>query len=659
MRKYITIPNKTAVWLATFFIAAVFFALLRFLFLMAHLDLLQQGRPATILGAFWRGFRFDAMILSIVLLPLVIISLYPAVRFTATKIRNIFTLILTVLFAPLFLLSIADIRFFEIYGSRMNFWAVEYVEHTDLFLYSITSDISFWKLLILWLLVVFAFWFVLRLAFRRLSRYRPRTRFSTRIAFNLFVVALLAFGIRGRLGMKPLDWGAAFFCQDQFVNQLALNSVYTLAHSIYEEWQDGRSLAEPEKSRFSFFPIDQAHKTVLQMLNIDGPPQDSFSLARKVHRDTRPDFLPNLIVILMESWSSNRIGALGSDLNTSPCFDRLASEGILLSNFYANGIRTNRGLPAIICSFPSLPGRSIMKRYAADYPFRSLAEVLGQSGVTSIFAHGGDIAFDNMEGFLRSVGYDIFYGEDDFGNAEKLGKWGVADHAFFERLADEMADFPRPFHMTALSLSYHDPYLIPDNRFRQYDDTVPDSRKLNTFYYTDWSLGRFFEKMRSMPLFDSTIFVITSDHCPHQTGRYPLSPRDFNIPLLIYAPAIIGDSGRIVETIASQVDIMPTLIGLIGLDTDINCWGRDVLACESDDSGFAIIVADEKLGLIEGSLFYFHWVGAGRWMYNLLDMPYLETNLTDAFPETAVSMERRLDSYIQLASFLSRGGKKD
>ncbi len=656
MKKRINIPQHTAVWTAVFVVSALYFALLRLLFLLGHGDAAESSATSNLLHAFVLGFRFDAKVLAILFIPLYLLTLLPAVDFSKKGIRNAFAGVLTVFFGVFIFLGIADIRFFEIFGSRLNFWAVEYLEHTDLFVYSIVSDAAFWTSLLLILALTALYYIAIRIVLKKLSRYRTYPSLSMRILWHVVILALLVFAVRGKLGMKALDWGAAFFCEDQFANQLALNSVYTFGHSLYEEWRDGRSPTDPNKQRFAFYPIDEDCGTVCEMLDMEPSGRENLDLTRELGGGNL-GFVPNVVIIIMESWSNDRIGALGSDVHISPHFDSLSEHGLLFTNFYANGIRTNRGLPAIVCSFPALPGRSIMKRYSASHPFRSLAEILDEFGVTSIFAHGGDIEFDNMEGFLRAVGYDRFYGENDFGSAPRLGKWGVADHAFFENLADKIDSFPRPFNLTALSLSYHDPYLIPDDRFRRFDDTSEENRKLNSFYYTDWALGRFFERIRNKPFMDSTIFVITADHYPHQSGKHPLAPANFKIPLLIYAPGIIGDSARKTAMIASQVDIVPTLLKMMGVRASSISWGRDVLSLQDDDSGFAVIVADEKLGLVQDSMFVFNWVGVGTYLYNVNDTPYLEYDLSDSLINKLTIMERRLNSYIQLASYLSRGGR--
>ncbi len=652
--------RKLLFWVGFFVLGMLFFSLYRALFLLTYLSETDGASLLTIAQAFLIGLRFDSCIISFTIIPFFLLLLIPFVRLENKAVRSILLFLFTIIYAAFFLFLVTDLRYFAVFGSRLNYFAVDYFDYPGEFFYSAITDIAFWKLTGLWLLTVVMYYLGLKKWLSLSLRFEPSPLLLPRLFGNLIVAALLALGARGSLGIKPLDWGAALFSENHTINQMALNSPYTLAHSLYEESQEGRKLFGAKVDRFSYYNFDTAYQTVAAMLGLEGnAPDTALSLRRKLNRYESRDFKPNLIVVIMESWSADKVGALGAQWKVTPRFDSLAQQGILFSRFYANGIRTNRGVPAILCSFPSLSGRSIMKRYAADYPFTSLAELLKPLGYSSIFAYGGDVEFDNMEGFLRTAGYDRFYREDDFDVSKKLGKWGIPDHVIFEKLAEEIKKFPRPFHLAVLTLSNHDPHLVPDDRFKLYGDTLPLARVLNTFYYSDWAIGHLVELIKAQPVFDSTIFVFTSDHCAYQSGKHPLAPSNFHIPLLIYAPALIDSGGITITRVGSQVDIVPTVAALVPANIPFISWGRDLLHGATDDSGFAVIVSEEKLGLIEGSKFYFAYAdNPHRFLYDLNDPLYYQRNIQDSLPDLTLAMERRLKSYIQLASYLARGGTR-
>ncbi len=649
------LPEKAVFWITIFIIGIVFFAIFRFLFLLTHIDMWKFSEFKEVIWAFWVGFRFDSVILSMIVLPLYLITLLPAVILANRRVSRTLTLILVFIFVIIFFLSAADLKYFDHFGSRLNYWALEYIEYPGLFFYSMVTFSSFALLLIIWIVATVSFYIVLRKAFKRLTRFESEPTTVSKTITYVLIFLLLLIGIRGRFGIKSLDWGTAFFCNNQYINQLALNPVFTLSHSIYEEIRDGRGLFDQAADKLAFFDIHMADRTVARMLGIDSTEiSNRFTPVRKSNPHISRDYMPNLVIIIFESWSADRIGALGAEFDATPEFDRLCRDGILFENFYANGIRTNRGIPAILCSFPSLPGRSIMRRYAANYPFHSVAQILDQYGYRSIFAYGGDIEFDNMRGFLKSVGYDKFYGENDFPPGKKLSKWGLPDHLVFEHLINEIERLPRPFNLTILTLSYHEPYLIPDERFEKFGDSIPDANQLNCLYYSDWALGQFMKKFKNLAVYDSTIFVMTSDHCLHQMASYPIDPNRFRIPLLIIAPDIDYPESPVIPMTGGQVDILPTLLGVMGIETSHLSWGRDLLSLNANDSGFAVLVNGQRLGYIAGSHFYFHWIDRIDSYYNLKDTSYLENNLIDSLPESAAALRAKLLSYIQTADRLSR-----
>jgi phosphoglycerol transferase MdoB-like AlkP superfamily enzyme len=653
------ISNKLAFWIALFVTGIIFFAFFRLLFLLTHLLLVEGIGLSTIFYPFWLGLRYDTNILSIIILPLLLISAIPFIKFSSRIVQRIYSIILTIVFAFLFILLTADIDYYDTFGSRLDYWAIAYLKYPMQFLYSAVTAPHFWIAIIIWAMITILFYWLVKNIFRRLEKFPSQNKLIWHITGYLIALALLALSIRGSLGVKPLDWGTAFFSDNQFINQLSLNGPYTLVHSIYEERETESSYADENQTNISKDELADKYRTVRRMLNL---PIDTASAELTLrHTDATTDTLglkPNIVVIIMESWTADILGALGSKLGITPYFDRLASEGILFSNFYANGVRTNRGIPAILCSFPSPSGRTIMQRFSADYPFRSLADILKEQNYHNVFAYGGDIQFDNMAGFLHRVGYNQFYDESNFNRSDRLGKWGIADHIVLERLAEDIKSYPRPFHLAVMTLSNHDPYLIPDARFKKYDDTVPNSNRLNTLFYTDWAIGQFIDSIKTLPIFDSTIFVITSDHCPHQGGKYPLAPRNFHIPLLIYAPALIGDSAVRIDKTGSQVDIIPTLLPLTGISAEQFSWGRDLLHLRADDSGFAVIVAEGRYGLIEPPYFYFDYTARGQLLYDMRQRNFLDSNIITAEPDISARMKPRLDSYLTLVEYLSRRIKK-
>ncbi len=645
------LPQKVAVWAGAYVVGILFFFIYRLFMLLLHISLINNSSTYDIIYSFWLGFRFDSMVLSVIILPLFLLSFLPFINLSKKIWRRLLFIILNLIFLIIFFVCTADLGYIDHFGSRMNYWAVDYAGHLGLFAYSLYVCGDFWLLILVWLLISAAFSITLAIVIKKLIFASKKNGFRSVAVFYILALILLIIGIRGGFGKHALTWSDAFFGRNHFVNQMSLNTIYSAVFHVTEDYINRSARFKGNSRRYKFYDDNDAFQTTRKLLGIKNKPfEGNYSLAYQTNSISDFDFPPNIVIVIMESWTAERVGVLGSKLGLTPEFDSLSSRGMLFTDFYANGIRTNRGIPAVLCSFPSLPGRSIMKRKFDDHPFRSLAQILDEHGYTSVFTYGGDIEFDNIGNFMKTIGYDTLFDMNDFDKKDYLGDWGVADHIMFARMVSEIKKFPRPFNLSIMTISNHEPFMIPDDRFKLYDDSVPDSDKLNVFYYSDWAIGKFISNLKQYPVFDSTIFIFTADHCPHQSAEYPLDTRNFRIPLLIYSPNLIGEKPVIIDKTGSQVDIIPTLIGMLGLETRMYCWGRDLLSLPDNDSGFAIVNAERKLGMIENSILYFHWVGAARELYDLHDTPYLEINKIDSLPVLAARMEKQLDSYMQMAN---------
>lgn len=348
-----------------------------------------------------------------------------------------------------------------------------------------------------------------------------------------------------------------------------------------------------------------------------------------------------MVIILLESWLARFVGALGGKPDVTPNFDRLAEKGILFENFFATGTRTNRGIPSALCSSPSSPVRSIMKKLSVDRPFTSLAEILKKRGYKSIVIYGGDLEFDNMEGFLHSEGFDTFIGQRDFPSKASLGKWGVPDHIVFKRANQEFSKFgDRPFLGVILTLSNHEPFLLPSQDFEIFPKSVPHS---------DWALGEFFHEAEKEPYFKNTIFILVADHGKLLKSQSDLPWNRFHVACLIYAPHLLSSSPKRVSRIASQTDLLPTILGLLGKPFLHQSWGRDLLSLPPEDGGFAMMVDGKLVGWAEDLYFFVDRMGTTPSLFHISQDPQQKSDLSAKFPELVKKFQTKEQSFLQLA----------
>jgi len=322
--------------------------------------------------------------------------------------------------------------------------------------------------------------------------------------------------------------------------------------------------------------------------------------ARKVF-DIRQRVIPsgpprklNVVVLILESFSHDYISYYGLVNNTTPFLDSLMRNSACWPNTFANGKRSIDGIPAVTASLPSLMDQAFISSQYNTSSINSLASLLKPSGYRSGFFHGGNngtMGFDNLS---HLSGYEAYYGRDEFkGHPEGYdGHWGIYDHAYLKFMLEEINRWKPPFTATFFSLSSHHPWQIP----AAYENKVPvfDSPVLRSMAYTDLALREFFSSASKTAWFDSTIFVITSDHTGPSASPYTSTRLGaYHIPLIIYAPAILRPELHV--TTAQQTDILPTMMGLLNHPGEFTAFGRNLFGAER---GWSVSYGNQSWQLI-------------------------------------------------------------
>jgi phosphoglycerol transferase MdoB-like AlkP superfamily enzyme len=650
--RYLSPPRIVRFFVAVFLASMVFLTLFRVAFLAKHAALSRGIPTSTLLTSFVIGARFDAVVLSYILIPLFILSFLPYLSIDRLRAsRAVITGIFVTCMGIVFFLSLADIEYFGEMGTRLSHWALEYLDQPGMVWYTIKSGYPLTFYLLLWGAITAIFALLVVTTGRRLLGKRQRGNLGSRIGYFILCLGLLFLGARGRWELAPIDWGLAYFSPYGFANQLALNGVYTLGKSY---WDDHLETRKQAAQRFHFYSFAEALSTVQnQLVMPEERLTDSLSsLTRWYYPESSNPDKPayNVVIILMESWLARNVGVLGGPPGVTPSFDSLAQNGILFERFYATGTRTNRGLVSNFCSFPSPPGRTVMKQFSAASPFRSIPDILRERSYRSVLIYGGDLQFDNMEGFFRNQGVERFIGESDFPVETRLGKWGVPDHTVFERADREFCQFgSQPFLGIIVTLSNHEPFLLPSPDFEIFSQDVPHYDYLNAFHYSDWSLGRFFEQARKEPYFDNTLFVLVADHGKFMESQSDFPLDRFHIACLIYGPKIIGSEPRRISTVASQADLVPTILGILGKPTLHESWGRDVLSLPKNDQGFAMVQDGSVTGWFESPYFFVERIGATCSLYDVYKDPLQQNDLISELPDVAARLQKKEQSFLQLS----------
>ena len=583
-------------------------ALLRGMLLYRNAGL-AQGIPLSDLAeAFLLGARFDLIVISITALPLVLALFLP----NGLGRRRLALGWLGLAGMLTLFTGVVELDFYHEFHTRLNSIAFHYLQEDPATVSSmIWRGFPVIRYLLLWLLLWGLYCGGLMLA-DRLTRKRGgrNTRLAVRVPVVVLVLFVTLWAARGTLRSgPPLRWGDAFQSPHLFANHLALNGAYTLVKAALEKAGE-----MPGERWRKALPRDKALSISRQMLLT---PRDELLAPGRyplLRRHTPVERLPepprNIVFIIMESFSGEFTGALGHDYGITPEFDKLAGQGLLFDRFFSNGTHTHQGMFAIVACFPNLPGHEyLMQQPQGRHLFSGLPALLKPRGFNDIYVYNGDFAWDNQEGFFRNQGMTRFVGRKDYKNPKFIDPtWGVSDEDMFSRALEELGrlDSDKPFFAVLQTLSNHTPYALPDPLpVEEVTGFGELNRHLTAQRYSDWALGRFFEAARRAPWFDRTLFVIVGDHgfgVRRQLSEINLLR--FRVPMLMIGPGIRESYGARNHTVATQVDIVPTAVSLLGRPFVHQCWGRDLLSLPGDDPGLGVIKpsgSDQTLALVRGN----------------------------------------------------------
>ena len=307
----------------------------------------------------------------------------------------------------------------------------------------------------------------------------------------------------------------------------------------------------------------------------------------------------NVVFIIMESMAGKHVGALGYPYSQTPNLDALCREGLFFSKMFAVGARTNRGIIGTLSGYPGLCQGPVIASKWAEGNFLTLPGIFLQRGYKTVFIYGGRPTFDNMDRFLTRGGVQQIIGQNQM-PTENLGVWGAPDEYIFQKAIetfDKMGD--QKFFGLILTVSNHPPFKVPFGRVSMLPTDTDENKIINATRYADWALGEFLHNARSTKWFKNTIFVLVSDSGRAVTldKRLWIDAVGFRVPCLIYAPGLIPPEE--IDVVASQPDIAPTLLSLMGGEFEHCFFGRNLMTVKRGD-GFALLHENDIRAFIRG-----------------------------------------------------------
>jgi len=519
-----------------------------------------------------QGLRFDLVTLGLlIIIPCLLSIPIAAFKIIAKPWLLLLQLYLSACFALLIFMELATPQFIDQFDLRPNILFVEYLKYPRE-VFSMLWGAYKLPLLVATVAVPTATWML----YQRLRCYKPET--MSHWLHGLWVLPLvtlmLVMMIRSTLDHRPVNPSTVAVSQDLMVNDLALNSTYTVLYAVYESTRD-----EKGKAVYGRMPRDEVFAEVKRAMYL---PEGDFTnnTLPTLHRQrvAKPsDQPPNLIIILEESLGASFVGSLGG-YPLTPNLDQLSNEGIWFEQLYATGTRSVRGIEAVITGFTPTPARSVVKLNRSQHNFFTVAQLLAGLGYETSFLYGGEAHFDNMRRFFVANGFQKIIDENDFKNPEFVASWGVSDedlfnhaHQFFEKYDD------KPFFSLVFTSSNHSPFEYPDGKIELYDEEKATER--NAVKYADYALGQFIEKAKQSSYWHNSLFLIVADHNARVRGADLVPIESFRIPGLILGAEV---EPKIVSRMASQIDLLPTLLSMMGISSEHPAIGHDLFREDID-----------------------------------------------------------------------------
>lgn len=521
-------------------------------------------------GVFGWGLLFDIQVLGFFLLPLLIMHLLaPRRRWIGSSLR-ITRLVLFAVYTYIWLFTaVSEYFFWEEFGTRFNFIAVDYLVYTTEVIGNIKESYPLYPLLAGIAVVTLLTTFLSKKAVWLKNSVILVTPFPPIYGLTFVAIPLVLLSIVNLDQVK--------LSSNQAVQELATNGVYDLfsAYRNNELSYKKFYITHDEKKIGSKMRRLLAHDDS-QFISSD--PDDITRLIKK----NGPELHKNVVLVVMESMSADFMGVFGNHKNLTPEMDALSKKGLFFTDLYATGTRTVRGLEAITLSVPPTPGQSILRR-PDNGGLYSLGYVFQDRGYDTAFIYGGHGYFDNMNAFFSQNGFRIV-DRHDFPNGDVTfsNVWGVADEDLYNQVikqADNAYSQKQPFMYEVMTTSNHRPYTFPENRIDLPSKTGGRSAGVK---YADFAVGKFLKDAEKKPWFKNTIFIFVADHTAGAGGKIELSPRKYHIPAIFYAPNFIKPQEY--KQTASQIDIAPTLLGLLNFTYYTKFFGEDVLVKNSKEA---------------------------------------------------------------------------
>lgn len=638
-QKRITNIQKSILFLVSYFtFNLIIFQIYRLVLFFLNINLAENAASVNFLyPLFNRGLLFDISTSSyLTFIPLTFVILDSLiVRRNQIFFFILITLLLIVQFFVIAILSV-DIPYFAYYNARISNAILNWSEDFSIMFKTVFLESYYLPYLIMFFIFYgLSCFFIIWIAKRTLyNNIKGNTHPLIDIPVIIAVGILLFLGVRGEINFskKPLSVESAYFSDYSFPNQLGINPVYNFASSF-------------KNHRISTMSNQEALEQVKISLNRKGI--SDYPIASEVKFSKQPIVKPNVVIVIVESLCTHILRKETNGVKVMSFLDSLSNYSITFENIYSSGIHTYNGLYSILCGLPCILNiKPLTDPLSSSLKYSGISTILKKYNYNTMFICSGDKTFDNMNGFTLHNDFDKIISRDDYPDSCLNTFWGASDNFLFDKSLQEFDNLSsnnnNPFLGVILTSTSHEANTLPKN--------VPFQPKTQDYYeqlfeFTDWSIRQFIEKAKSKDWYNNTLFVFIGDHGQRFDPTYDMSLTYHHIPMIFFWEEKI--TPKLYEDIGLQLDLTPTLMGLLKLDYINNTLGIDL---QREKRPFAFFTADNKIGVLNKEFFLVIRTGGPTTLYKYTSKDV--TNYLNNYPQLVDSMQTYAYSMLQVTQWI-------
>jgi phosphoglycerol transferase MdoB-like AlkP superfamily enzyme len=479
----------------------------------------------------------------------------PSFRFPKT-IARAYVLLFIVIFS---IIAVSNLNLYREWGTKINFRALDLAISSPREAIASTSSSPILLMVsILLAYIISAIFFSSKIIrYEIVDRSKPLWK---KLGTSFFLLITLFLAARGGWQLSPINQSMSYFSGETVLNHAAVNTEWNLIQDIINN-------KFGNENPYKYYPKEEARTIVAGLFKKPAENAPQVLLSAR----------PNIVLIIVESFTSKFIEDLGGEKDVAPNFKKLIKEGILFENIYAASGRTDKGVVATLSAFPSQAIRSIMKQNDKQERLPAISQELAGNNYSTSFYYGGESEFFNMKSYILSHGYQTLVDKHAFKAKDMNSKWGAYDEKVFARNLEDMGHSRQPFFSTILTLTNHEPFEVPVKPHFKGDDV--DNKFRSTAYYTDSCLGAYMKEAKQKTWYKNTLFVILADHGHRIPGNLTeFDPERYRIPFLFAGDMIKPEfQGMRINKTGNQTDLVATLLNQLKIDPGRYKWSKDLL----------------------------------------------------------------------------------